>query len=485
MGVVAIVLFGIIIATFVFTGLPNHGSVGSMGSAAQVNSALISLADLRRTEEQISQMYARFLGAEAMADAQRQFIRKEAMERLISAELTAQMASREGIWVSDEEVRSVIVNEVEAFQENGRFQRDRYNLLLQANRINPVEFEDSIRRERQAQRLQKVAEIGSRPSALELDREVALQSTRVKFAFVRIGTAQLSQIAGAVSEQEVQKSLGDADFAKRLEAEFLGRKSEFDQPEQVSAQHILIKAKRGDADAEKAAKNQIAQIQSRLKTEDFAKLAKELSQDEGSAKSGGDLGWFSRGKMVPEFEQAAFGLEPQVVSEPVQSEFGFHLIRVLGKKAAQPAQLVDVQATLARQILERERSDKVLAQLEGSLHKGDIKAVESFLATARLKWEETDWVELGAEFIPKLGSATVAQAAFETRREQPLLGRIVRDADVRFVLRWQGEKQEPKDVKTVSDQIRRERSFAMMNQLMEIEKERSKIVRNESLLSEK
>jgi parvulin-like peptidyl-prolyl isomerase len=99
--------------------------------------------------------------------------------------------------------------------------------------------------------------------------------------------------------------------------------------ERVKARHILIRSSEEDSEEEKTdAKTRIGAIADRLKAgEDFAEVAQQESEDPGSAVRGGDLGEFARGDMVPPFEEAAFSLEPGTISEIVQSQFGYHLIK--------------------------------------------------------------------------------------------------------------------------------------------------------------
>lgn len=95
----------------------------------------------------------------------------------------------------------------------------------------------------------------------------------------------------------------------------------YGKAEQVHARHILV-----------STEEEANQVLTRLRAgEDFAKLAQELSLDQGSAANGGDLDWFGRGKMVAPFEEAVFALEPGQVSEPVETQFGFHIIQLLEK----------------------------------------------------------------------------------------------------------------------------------------------------------
>ncbi len=106
------------------------------------------------------------------------------------------------------------------------------------------------------------------------------------------------------------------------------------EPEKVHARHILIKVDAKATPEEKAAKRkQIEQIRARIAGgEDFATVAKEVSDDKGSATRGGDLGWFYRGQMVPAFEKAAFTLPPNKLSDIIETQFGYHLIEVVEKQ---------------------------------------------------------------------------------------------------------------------------------------------------------
>lgn len=142
--------------------------------------------------------------------------------------------------------------------------------------------------------------------------------------------------------------------------------------EQVHARHILIAVKSADAPTEEGldkpqARAKAEEVLKRVKAgENFESLAKEYSTDPGSKESGGDLGWFGKGRMVPEFEKAAFALQPGQVSEIVESPFGFHIIKVEGRRNGDPqaaAQQVeqDKEKKLIEEIVKRQSSHITIA----------------------------------------------------------------------------------------------------------------------------
>src|SRR5213079_95467 len=131
-----------------------------------------------------------------------------------------------------------------------------------------------------------------------------------------------------IAQRDFLKPVTDAE----VERYYRDHPKEFEEPRRVHAAHVLARVpETGGSEAEDKARARVADVIRRAKAgEDFAKLAKETSEDPGSAPKGGDLGWVRAGEMVPQFEQALFALKKGEISpEPVRTPFGFHAIRVL------------------------------------------------------------------------------------------------------------------------------------------------------------
>jgi peptidyl-prolyl cis-trans isomerase D len=190
-----------------------------------------------------------------------------------------------------------------------------------------------------------------------------------------------------------------------------GNITQYQTPEQVRASHILLNTAGKD---EAAVRKQAEDILQQVKTgADFAELAKKYSEDEGSKPNGGDLDYFSRGRMVPEFEAAAFALEVGQVSDLVKSQFGFHIIKVVDKKPAVTRSLDEVRPQIEEQ-LKRQRADQQIATRATELATG-ISTSADLDRVAR----ENGFMVTESEFfgrddpVPGLGPAPqVAAAAF-------------------------------------------------------------------------
>jgi peptidyl-prolyl cis-trans isomerase C len=189
-----------------------------------------------------------------------------------------------------------------------------------------------------------------------------------------LSEARMAQIEGSAPEPAVLERLAQTEYRAKPEA--------FNTPEQVRARHILIDAK--SCDAEKRIAGLLEQA--RAPGADFAALAREHSQDPGSAPRGGDLGFFGRGRMAKAFEAAAFAMkEPGELTGVVKTEFGYHIIRLEERKPAGRQTFEQVREDLMRDIAARElraRRTAVVEAIVGQM-KIDVAAIEAFAQQSR------------------------------------------------------------------------------------------------------
>jgi peptidyl-prolyl cis-trans isomerase C len=151
----------------------------------------------------------------------------------------------------------------------------------------------------------------------------------------------------------------------------------FQQPERVRASHILIRTEeKADAKAKETAKAKAADLLKQVKAgKDFAELAKQHSQDPGSAVQGGDLGFFQQGQMVGAFERAAFALKPGEVSDIVETPFGFHIIKMAEKEAARTVPIDEVKPKIEEFLQNQQRQQKTQAFIESLKSKGKVEVL--------------------------------------------------------------------------------------------------------------
>ena len=192
-------------------------------------------------------------------------------------------------------------------------------------------------------------------SYYEANKATLLTSKRIEASHIFVKTTDPNYLSTIV--------ISEADLKKAYEE----NKDRYTTREEVKASHILIKP-RGEGDEEKQfeeAKNVIQAIYEKAKNgEDFAKLASENSEDEGSAKNGGDLGFFGRGAMVKPFEDAAFAAEIGAVTEPVRSQFGYHIIKVEAKNAEKVKTFEEVKEQLTNETKAKMADNRAVLSLE-------------------------------------------------------------------------------------------------------------------------
>jgi peptidyl-prolyl cis-trans isomerase D len=349
------ILYGVLAALFVIWGV---GAVGGerVDVVARVQGETISRRDVDRATAALQRRYDEMLRGQLSPEMARSLnLRGQALDQLIDQALLRDEAQRLGVQVTEAELIEKITQMPE-LQENGRFDRDRLEAVLRGLR-DQGEFENDVRQQLLLQRLQALVTDGVQVSPSELEERYRLDHERADLAFVRTAAGELGKTL-TISDEDLEKHLGEhadryrvptrlraryvtyrpADFLSQVElkegdvSEYyeLHKEDRFTDPEQVRARHILVKvAPDATEDAKAAARKKAQDLLAAVKAGgDFAAIAKKSSEDPGSAAKGGDLGFFARGRMAPEFENVAFTLEPGGVSDVVETAFGFHVIKV-------------------------------------------------------------------------------------------------------------------------------------------------------------
>ena len=170
---------------------------------------------------------------------------------------------------------------------------------------------------------------------------------------------------------------GKAKASEQEAKEFYnGNQKLFQQPETVNARHILLSVKEGESKAEKDQKREkLAQLRKQLLAgTDFADLAKKSSSCPSSAK-GGELGFFAKGQMVKPFEEAAFALKPGEVSEIVETQFGYHLIKLIEKNPGKTLGFDETKAKIIDHLSQQKMNKSIELFLDEAKKKADIKIV--------------------------------------------------------------------------------------------------------------
>jgi peptidyl-prolyl cis-trans isomerase D len=306
---------------------------------------------------------------------------------------------------------------------------------MQRPPLTVEEFEDNLRRGLLVEKLRAAVTEWVAVSGAEIDREYRQRNEKVKVELV-VFTPDAVQKDVTVTDADVTAQfekhkeqyripekrkirylLLDVDAAKAkvvvppgdIEDHYQRNLQQFSTPEQVRASHILLKTEGKDDAAVKARAETI--LKDAKGGADFAALATKYSEDEASAKNGGDLDYFGRGRMVKEFEDTAFSLAPGSISDLVKTQFGYHIIKVVDKKPATTRPLDEVRQQIADQ-LSYERAQTQVTDLATRLA-GSIKRPADLESTANaqgLKLQESDFF---AREEPVSGLGPVPEVATE------------------------------------------------------------------------
>ena len=371
----------LVVLTFVVFYIPDFftASTGAAPSEvlAEVEGHDITVREFQRRYRAQLQAYRNAYGAQMNEQLLRQLgIEQQILQTLVDEEAMVAEARRQGISVSDVEIRQRILT-LPAFQENGQFIGEaRYRQMLQLNNppLTTTEFEDSLRRAVLLEKLRNVVTGWMSVSDPDVVDEYRRRNEKIKLDVVPLTPdafrAQVTVTDADVAahfeknkepyrigeKRKVRYALVDVDQVRQqvtvpeadIEAFYKQNQVQYSTPEQIRASHILLKTEGKD---EAAVRKQAEDLLQRVKAgADFAALAKQHSEDEVSSTKGGDLDYFGRGAMVPEFEASAFAMKTGDVSDLVKTSFGFHIIKVVDRREAATRALADVRTEIEDQL---------------------------------------------------------------------------------------------------------------------------------------
>jgi peptidyl-prolyl cis-trans isomerase D len=366
-------------------------------------------------------------------------------------------AERLGLRVNDEELRDELQHGryAQVFFPEGKFiGQDEYEARLRQADISVPEFEQEVKSEILFDKLRNLVTASAAVTDAEVRKEFERRNTKVKFdyavlrkddllksihpsdtelkAFYERNKAtynnsipekrKLRYVVLETAKVEAQTQVTPDD----LQAYYDQHRDEFRVPEQVNVRHILIKTPlpgpdgkvdtKGAEEARKKAEDVLKQIKA---GGNFAELAKKYSEDPGSAKNGGSLGWIGKGRTVPEFEKAAFSLPKGGTSDLVQSSYGFHIIHVDDKQDAHLKTLDEVKDQIQSVIKQQKAARAADSLASALLTQARTAGLDKAAATRDLQVISTDFVSR-TESLPGIGnSPEFMNAAFEQREKSP------------------------------------------------------------------
>jgi peptidyl-prolyl cis-trans isomerase D len=370
----------IVILAFIVLYIPSFlksDAAANSDVVASVEGRDITVGRFRAAYQRQMQAYRSQFGGNVDEKMLKQLgIDQRIVQQMIEEETALAEASKLGITATDEEVRTRIAS-MPGLQENGQFigeQRYRQLLQMQTPPLTVSDFEDQIRRAITIEKLRSALTNWITVSDKEVEDEFRRRNEKVKLAIVAFAADKFREGLDATDaeltayydahkndlkvpeKRKVKYALVDtqalrntitvsADDVKRY---YEDNEQQYSTPEQVRASHILFKT---DGKNDDAVKKQAEEVLAKAKSgADFAKLATEYSQDDASKVKGGDLDFFPKGQMVPEFDKAVFSMKVGEISDLVKSQFGYHIIKLVDKKPAAKKTLDEVRAQIEDQL---------------------------------------------------------------------------------------------------------------------------------------
>jgi peptidyl-prolyl cis-trans isomerase D len=474
--IVAQVILILIALTFAVWGIESYTRFAGGGdTVASVNGYDISAREftdqLRRQQESLQRMFKGQVDPAALDTPE---ARRAVLDQMISQRVVFAEAAKRHLFIGRQAVIDAITQAPE-FQEGGKFSPALYAAFLEQRGLSDAQNVAQLETELPMARLGRAVSQSAIVPHVVATRIAEIQAQKREVAQARIAAQQfLGQVkiddAKIMAYYEAHKDafrtpervraqfvvLSAQSLAKQepvsdaeIQAAYDARAAQYKVDEQRRASHILVKDK---GEAEKLA------AELRKNPGMFAALAKKESQDPGSAAKGGDLGWFGRGMMVKPFEDAAFAMKPGEL-RVVQSEFGYHVVRVTGVQPAKSRPLAEVRKDLADELAQQKGAKKFteVAESFGNMVYEQPDSLAPAAERFKLPLQTSGWVErgrnqeLGALDNPKLLAALFSPDALQAKHNTDAIELAPNTLVSARVLEHQAAKQ--REFAEVKDEI--------------------------------
>ncbi len=444
-------ILALLVLPFAFVGVDSYvRGVGGDKDVATVGGQGISPQDFENALRSQQQQMQRALGKNfdpTMFDNPE--VRQQVLDGVVNQRLLQVTAQDMKLTTPDAQMSKVIL-EIPDFQDGGKFSLTKYDEVLKLNGLNRASYEQRLRGDLAQQPLQDVLGRTNFASAAQagLYQKLTEQAREIQVAIID-PTAFLAQakVDDAQVKAEYEKSpdsyrapeqvkieylqLNQAALqgsvavtADEIKGEYDKRVKEFSAPEERRASHILLSfekdAKGQPTPASKgAAKIEADSIMKQVTgatPEKFAELAKQKSKDPGSAAQGGDLGFFGRGQMVKPFEEAVFAMKPGEIRGPIESDFGYHIIRLTETKPERVRPLEEVRAQIEGE-LKQQKAGRLFSESAEKFQNRVYEQSDSFARIAqelKLEAKKTDWLTRSQVQALATGNQKFVQTVFSS-----------------------------------------------------------------------
>ena len=435
---VAQIVLALIFLPFALFGVERYfSSIGGGDYVAKVGSYEISSQEftqaLRDEQEKMRSRMGNQFSPVILEDPE---VRAAILENLIRQHLLLSEAGRSGLTATDTQLQKIIT-QFQPFQENGKFSRARYEALLRNQNLTPVGFEARLRQDIVLKQFNDAFETGFLPQTV-VERMIRLSEQQREVSQYLLSPDQFLlqiKLPNAAARNYYEANRNEFQVPERVRADFVvlsvddlmsqvqvsadeTRKyynEHTSQFETRQASHILITVPANaspEAKAQARAKAEQLYQEARKNPEKFAELAKANSQDSGSAGNGGDLGLIPRGAMVKPFEEAVFQMKAGEIAGPVETQFGYHVIKL---NAVKPVTFDEAKAQVERD-LKKQQAEKKFNELAENFSNMVYEQPDSLQPAAdafKLPMQHAPWLSRDGDGAPgPLAGEKMLQALF-------------------------------------------------------------------------